>query len=296
MRTNLRGTGVALVTPFNADGSVDYKGLQKLIHSVIGGGVEYVVSLGTTGETATLSKDERKAVLAFTKEAANGQVPVVVGIGGNDTRAVINEIRSTDLANVTAILSVSPYYNKPTQEGIYLHYKALAEVSPLPIVLYNVPARTSSNITAETTLRLAHDFENIVGIKEASGNLGQCMDIVADRPDGFLVISGEDELTLPMVAFGMDGVISVAANAFPELYGEMVRLALLGRFSEASVNHFRMLKIMRLLFAEGNPGGVKSALKHLGICGDHVRLPLANVSGKTDSAIKDAISAILAVS
>jgi 4-hydroxy-tetrahydrodipicolinate synthase len=296
MRTELRGTGVALVTPFTATGEVDYDGLTRLIDHVINGGVEYVVSLGTTGESATLTKEEKKAVLSHTKAAVAQRVSIVAGFGGNDTRAVINDIEGADLTGVTAILSVSPYYNKPTQEGIYRHYKALAEASSLPIILYNVPGRTASNISADTTLRLAHDFEKIIGIKEASGNLGQCMDIVAGRPEGFLVISGEDELTLPMISFGMDGVISVVANAWPSMYSDMVRDALGGRFESASALHYRLLKVIRLLFAEGNPGGVKCALRELGICGDYVRLPLANVSSKTAEALKREITSMTVTS
>ena len=295
MKTELRGTGVALVTPFKSNGDVDFDGLKRLIDHVIEGGVEYVVSLGTTGESATMDEDERRAVLDFTKKAVAERVPIIGGFGGNNTRAVIDDIRSADLNGVSAILSVSPYYNRPTQQGIYLHYKALSEESPLPIILYNVPGRTSSNITAETTLRLAHDFSNIIAIKEASGNLGQCMDIVAGKPDGFLVISGEDELTLPMISFGMDGVISVVANAFPKDYSDMVRLAMQGKFSEAAVHHFALLPIIRLLFAEGNPGGVKCALKLLSVCGDHLRLPLANVSAKTEGVMKEAISVVLSL-
>jgi 4-hydroxy-tetrahydrodipicolinate synthase len=295
MRIELRGTGVAMITPFTASGAVDYDALRRLIDHIIQGGVEYVVSLGTTGESVTLGAEERRDVLAFTKKTVAGRVPIVAGFGGNNTGHVIEEINSADLHGITAILSVSPYYNKPTQQGIYLHYKAIAESSPLPIVLYNVPGRTSSNIAAETTLRLAHDFDNIAGIKEASGNLGQCMDIIAGRPEGFLVVSGEDELTLPMISFGIDGVISVVANAFPQLFSDMVRQALAGQFDDAAQNHFRLLRITRLLFTEGNPAGVKCVLKELGICGDHLRLPLANVSPKTESDIRKEISGVLAL-
>lgn len=291
MRTELRGTGVALVTPFHQDKSVDYDSLSRLIDHVIGGEVDYVVSLGTTGESATLSSEEQDQVLAHTIGAVDQRVPVVAGFGGNNTEAVINRIKGASLDGVAAILSVSPYYNKPTQQGIYNHYKALDDVSPLPIILYNVPGRTASNLTAETTIRLAKDCANIMAIKEASGDLSQCMDIVANAPEGFLVISGEDELTLPMISFGMHGVISVIANAFPKAYSDMVRLAREGNFAEATEIQFRLLRIMRLLFTEGNPGGVKCALKLLDVCGDTVRLPLANVSAKTEDALKAAISA-----
>lgn len=287
----LKGTGVALATPFTTGKEVDWKGLEKLIGHVIsnGKGVEYLVSLGTTGESATLSKDEKNKVLDFTIEKADGRVPIVAGFGGNNTQAIINDIEQRDFSGISAILSVSPYYNKPTQEGISQHYKAISESTEVPIILYNVPGRTSSNITAATTLRLAHDFDNIIGIKEASGDLEQCMQIVKNKPDGFLVISGEDPLTLPMISFGMDGVISVVANAFPREYSEMVRQALAGNFETARELHYKVLDVIGLLFAEGNPGGVKCALEILGVCGSNLRLPLAPVSDETRQKLEDAI-------
>lgn len=288
----LSGTGVALVTPFNARHEVNFDALTRLINHVIDGGVEFLVSLGTTGETATLTKVEKKDVLAHTVRIAAGRVPVVAGFGGNNTQGVIDDIHSADLNGIAAILSVSPYYNKPTQEGIFRHYKAISEASPLPVILYNVPGRTSSNITAATTLRIARECPNVMGIKEASGNLEQCMAIVKDRPEGFLVTSGEDALTLPMISFGMDGVISVVGNAFPREYSNMVRLALEGRFEAASKLHFALFNIINLLFAEGNPGGVKCALKHLRICDDHMRLPLWNVSAELDTQMAKAIDAL----
>lgn len=214
----LRGTGVAIVTPFKKDESVDYDALIKLTENLILNKVEYIVVLGTTGESVTLTKEEKNAVLKCVKETVNKRIPLILGLGGNDTREIINTIAHTNLENVQAILSVSPYYNKPNQEGIYQHYKTIAKNSPLPIILYNVPARTGSNITAETTLRLAHDVSNIIGIKEASGNIEQCMKIIKNRPDNFLVLSGDDVLTLPIIAAGGDGVISVAANAFPKRF------------------------------------------------------------------------------
>jgi 4-hydroxy-tetrahydrodipicolinate synthase len=289
----LKGTGVALVTPFNARHEVDFDALDRLINHVIGGGVEFLVSLGTTGETATLTSTEKKDVLAHTVRTAAGRVPVVAGFGGNNTQGVADDIRSANLDGVAAILSVSPYYNKPTQEGIFHHYKVISEASPLPVILYNVPGRTSSNITAATTLRIAGECPNVIGIKEASGNLEQCMAIVKDRPEGFLVTSGEDALTLPMISFGMDGVISVVANAFPREYSNMVRFALEGRFEAASRLHFALFDIINLLFAEGNPGGVKCALKHLRICDHHMRLPLWNVSSELDAKMAKAIDGMV---
>ncbi len=292
MMNTLLGTGIALITPFHPDGSVDYDGLSRLIDHVITGGVDYVVSLGTTGETATLTTEEKAQILRHTVETVNGRVPVIAGFGGNNTRQVIDDILQADLSGITAILSASPYYNKPTQEGIYQHYMAIATAAPIPVILYNVPGRTSSNITATTTLRLAHDHPNIIGIKEASGNLEQCMDIVKDKPDGFLVISGEDALTLPMISFGMDGVISVIGNAFPQSYSQLVQLAMQGNFSAATQLQWKLADMLKLLFVEGNPAGVKCALRHIGICGDTLRLPLVNVSKATDDRIGVAASLI----
>ncbi len=288
----LKGTGVALVTPFNTDGSVDFVSLEKLVNHCINGGLEYLVALGTTGESATLNKSEKKQVVDCIIKTANGRVPVVIGIGGNNTADVIETIKSTDFTGITAILSVSPYYNKPTQEGIYQHYKAIAEVAPKPIILYNVPGRTSSNILPATTLRLANDFKNIVAVKEASGNMEQIMDIIQHKPEGFLVISGDDALTLPIVAAGGDGVISVVANAFPKQFSDMVRLTLKGDVASARPLHYSLTEIIKLLFAEGNPGGVKAALKQLGVMDDNVRLPLVKVSQNTYSQLEDRVKKI----
>lgn len=290
MQPLVKGTGVALVTPFHDNGVIDFQGLSALINHVITGGVEYVVSLGTTGETATLTADEKKEVIAHTIKVVDGRVPILLGHGGNNTQALIDSLQTMDLTGIAGLLSVSPYYNKPTQKGITAHYKALAAVTDLPIVLYNVPGRTGSNLSASTTLQLAKEVDNIKAIKEASGSIEQCMAIVKDRPEDFLVISGEDALTLPMLSFGMDGVISVVANAYPKEYSDMVRAGLAGDFETARQLHFELLEIIDLLFAEGNPGGVKCALKHLDICGDALRLPLANVSAETDKAIKQAIN------
>jgi len=288
----LKGTGVALVTPFNTDGSVDFVSLEKLVNHCINGGLQYLVALGTTGESATLNKGEKKQVVDCIIKTANGRVPVVIGIGGNNTADVIETIKSTDFTGITAILSVSPYYNKPTQEGIYQHYKAIAEVAPKPIILYNVPGRTSSNILPATTLRLANDFKNIVAVKEASGNVEQIMDIIQHKPQGFLVISGDDALTLPIVAAGGDGVISVVANAFPKQFSDMVRLTLKGDVAAARPLHYSLTEIIKLLFAEGNPGGVKAALKQLSVMDDNVRLPLVKVSQNTYSQLEERVRKI----
>jgi 4-hydroxy-tetrahydrodipicolinate synthase len=274
------GTGVAMVTPFSADGQVDYPGLSSLINYLTEGGVEYLVSLGTTGESATLNKDEKKKVFAYTAEVNNGRLPLVAGIAGNNTYEVVENIKHFDTNGYSAILSASPYYNKPTQEGIYQHYKAIAEASPLPVILYNVPSRTGSNISAETTVRLAYDFKNIIAIKEASGNFDQMNQIMRDKPESFLMISGDDPISLPMIAMGGAGVISVVGNALPRLFSDMIRACLDGNFKAAHKDNFDMIEFTRMMFAEGNPAGVKTALKTIGICGDTVRLPLVQVSQK----------------
>lgn len=283
----LSGTGVAIVTPFEENGAIDFEGLSRLIKHIKDGGVEFVVLMGTTGESAVCTATEKQELLTYVKQELNGQMPLVLGMGGNDTAGLIQQIGATDFEGVDAILSVSPYYNKPTQEGIYQHFKAIAEKSPVPIILYNVPGRTSSNMTAETTLRLAHDFDNIIGMKEASGDIIQCMKIIRDRPEGFLVLSGDDAITLPMVMLGGDGVISVHAMACPQDFSNMVRAARNGENDLAKSLHYKQLDLIEALFVEGNPAGVKSALKHLGICGDKVRLPLVKVSNETDKLIKE---------
>ncbi|MGZ3751231.1 MAG: 4-hydroxy-tetrahydrodipicolinate synthase [Mucilaginibacter sp.] len=281
------GTGVAMVTPFDADGQVDYQALKNLVNYLIDGGVEYLVSLGTTGESATLSKEEKKRVWAFTAEVNNGRVGLVAGIGGNNTHEVVEEVKHFDTKGYDAILSASPNYNKPTQEGIYQHYKAIAEASSLPVILYNVPSRTGSNVTAETTVRLANDCKNIIGIKEASGNFDQLNQIMRDKPEDFLLISGDDPITLPMIALGGVGVISVVGNALPHQFSDMVRLCLKGDFKAAQKIHSSLIDFTRMMFAEGSPAGVKIALKHLGVCGDRVRLPLVQVSPKLAEKIID---------
>jgi 4-hydroxy-tetrahydrodipicolinate synthase len=272
------GTGVALVTPFNTDGTVDYQGLKNLINHLVDGGIDYLVSLGTTGETATLNKDEKKKVWDFTAEINNGRLPLVAGIGGNDTLAIGDTIKTFENNNYSAVLSVSPYYSKPTQEGIYQHYKYLSELSELPIILYNVPGRTGSNMSAETTCRLAHDFKNVIATKEASGSFEQFNQIMRDKPADFLLISGDDPIALPMISIGAVGVISVIGNALPQQLSDMIRLCLKGDFAKALPAHLSLLEITRLMFAEGNPAGVKAALKQLNICDDVVRLPLVKAS------------------
>lgn len=283
--TKFRGTGVAIVTPFNDDKSVDYNSLEKLVNHLIDNGINYLVVQGTTGESVTLSKQEKQETLAFIQKVNNGRLPIVLGIGGNCTATVVDTLKTTDLTGVDAILSVSPYYNKPTQEGIYQHYKAVSEASTKPIILYNVPGRTSSNILPATTLRLANDFDNIIAIKEASGNLEQCMEIINNKPEGFLVISGDDALVMPFVAMGGDGVISVIANAFAQGFSDMVKAGLENDVETSRALHYKYFEMIHYLFVEGNPAGVKVALKQLEITGDAVRLPLVNVSEKTKNKI-----------
>lgn len=277
---SIRGTGVALVTPFDNKGQVDFEALEKLIEHCIKGGVEFLVSMGTTGETPTLSKEEKKEILDFTKKTVNKRVMLVAGFGGNDTTSIAEELKNFDHKGYSYILSASPYYNKPSQEGIYQHYKFLAAASPLPIILYNVPGRTSSNITAETTLRLAKEIDNIVGIKEASGNIDQMMKIIKNKPKNFSVLSGDDNLVPSQIAIGADGVVSVIANALPKKFSDMVRLCLKNDFEKAAIEHLAMIDFIDLLFLEGNPVGVKTVLNLMGICKDNLRLPL--VKGSVD--------------
>lgn len=278
LRDKLRGTGVALITPFTKDGKVDFDALGKVIDFVIRDGVEYVVTLGTTGEAPTLSKEEKIAIINYTYEWISGRVPVVVGIGGNDTQALIKDLETFPLENAIAVLSASPYYSKPSQEGLYQHYKALAAATPKPIILYNVPGRTGRNLTAETTIRLASDVDNIAGIKEASGDMAQCMQILRDKPADFLVVSGDDALALPQIACGMEGVISVAANAFPKLFAEMVHHSLKYDFKTAKGLNDQLIEGYDILFAENNPAGVKAALHIIGLIENNLRLPLVPLS------------------
>ena len=281
------GTGVAIITPFQTDGSVDFPALEKLIENLIANGIDYLVSLGTTGETATLTALEKKEIWQFTAQTVSGRVPLVAGIGGNDTRAIIENIKNFDKQGFDAILSVSPYYNKPTQEGIYQHYKAVAAASDLPLILYNVPGRTGSNISAATTVRLAHDVDKIIAIKEASGNFEQFNQIMRDKPAGFMLISGDDPVTLPMIALGAVGVISVIGNAIPQLFSDMVRLCLEEKWEAARNLHFKLIEFTRLMFADGNPAGVKEALQFSGICENTLRLPLVPVNPQISNLIKE---------
>jgi 4-hydroxy-tetrahydrodipicolinate synthase len=274
----LKGTGVALVTPFHKDGSINFKGFRKLIDHVINGKVDYVVPMGTTGESVTLNKDEKTAVLDFVVETVNKRVPVVAGVGGNNTSDVLKCMSEYDFSGIDAILSVTPYYNKPSQKGLYQHYKMIANEAPVPVILYNVPGRTGCNMIAETTLNLAVDFDNIIGVKEASGNIEQIMDVIKNKPDGFLVISGDDMITLPLMASGADGVISVVANAFPREFSEMVRLCNRGQYDKARELHYTLSELIPLLFTEGSPPGIKAILGMMGVCDDFMRLPLVNVS------------------
>jgi 4-hydroxy-tetrahydrodipicolinate synthase len=284
--TNFTGTGVAIVTPFTTKGEVDFPALTKLVEHIIKGRVEYIVVLGTTGETATLSKDEKKQVIAHIIKTTKKRVPLVLGVGGNNTAELVEQLKKDDLSDFDAILSVSPYYNKPSQEGIYQHYKAIAKASPLPIILYNVPGRTASNMTAETTLRLANEFKNIIAIKEASGNIEQCMKIIKYRPDNFLIISGDDNLTLPLIASGADGVISVVANAYPKDFSDMVRFALVHDLKNAQKLHYKLMEITEQLFADGNPGGVKVVLAKKKITQQTVRLPLVEPNDTVKAKLK----------
>ncbi len=278
MHKKFTGTGVALVTPFHKYGTVDFNSLQRILKHILKGKVDYLVVLGTTGETATMSKDERYAVCGFVIEEVDGRVPVVIGIGGNNTQEIMETINNFDFTGIDAILTVTPYYNKPQQKGLYYHYKNLSMVSPLPLILYNVPGRTGANMTAETTLKLAHEFSNIIGIKEASGNMNQVMKIIRDKPKDFLVISGDDALTLPMIAAGGDGVISVVANVYPFEFSEMVRQALKGNFAEARRYHYLLFDLIETLFADGSPSGIKAALEIKGLAPNNLRLPLVKVN------------------
>lgn len=282
----LIGTGVALITPFNSDFSVDVEGLKKVVNYNVENGIDYLVVLGTTGETATLSKEEKQLIIDTVVSTNNGRLPLVLGIGGNNTQEIIDEIKIRDLSAFIAILSVSPYYNKPTQEGIYQHFAAIAKSSSLPIILYNVPGRTASNMLPETVIRLANDFENIIAIKEAAGDMVQAMRLISGCPKDFLIISGDDMITLPMVLAGGAGVISVIGEGFPKEFSTMVKLGLDKKAEEAYKIHYKLAPAIDYIFAEGNPAGIKVIFKNLGICGDTVRLPLVGVSDGLRSKIE----------
>ena len=287
LRELLRGTGVALITPFKEDKSIDFEALSTVINFVIEDGVQYVVTLGTTGETSTLSREEKIDIITATFNYVDARVPVVIGVGGNNTASVIKDIEQFPVEKSVALLSVSPYYSKPSQEGIFQHYKALAGATTKPIILYNVPGRTGSNISASTTVRLAREVSNISGIKEASGNMVQCLQILRDKPEEFMVVSGDDNLALPQIACGMDGIISVAANCFPKDFSRMVTAALEGDFLRARSYNNVLLQGYDLLFAENNPAGVKAVLSELGVIKNNLRQPLVPLSSAIHQQVKE---------
>ena len=284
--------GVALVTPFKQDKSIDFDALARLLEYQIKSGVDYLVVLGTTAETATLTPDEKHRVRDFVVERVAGRVPLVIGIGGNNTMALVEELRTTDLSPFSAVLSVVPYYNKPSQEGIYQHYREIAKASPIPVILYNVPGRTSVNMTAETTLRLAAEFDNIIGVKEASGNISQMDDIIKNKRDDFMVISGDDGITFPLITLGAVGVISVIGNAFPREFSRMVRLALQGDYARALTIHHRFTELFSLLFVDGNPAGVKCLLHAMGFIENELRLPLVPTRITTYEKIRKVLESL----
>jgi len=291
-RQTFTGTGVALVTPFQQNGDIDFPALRKLVQYQTDGMVEYLVVLGTTGESATLSKEEKQKIFSYVSEVNAGKLPLIAGIGGNDTRETIRSFSSFNLEGYDAILSVSPYYNKPSQEGLYQHYKTIGEASPLSVIMYNVPGRTGMNVSAETTVRIAEDCKNIIATKEASGNFDQIMQIMKYKPKDFGMISGDDAITLPMMALGAQGVISVVANAYPAIFAQMVRHCLAGDFAAARPMHYMLVDIINTLFAEGSPSGVKAYLNEMGICGNDVRLPVVPVSERMLDKIKALKAAI----
>jgi 4-hydroxy-tetrahydrodipicolinate synthase len=286
LRKQLQGTGVALITPFTTDLKVDFEALGKVIDAMIDGGVEYLVTLGTTGETPTLDKQEKLDIANYTFEKVAGRVPVVIGIGGNNTAELVNDLHKFPVEKAAAVLSASPSYNKPSQEGIFQHYKVLAQESPKPILLYNVPGRTGRNMTAATTLRLAQEVPNIAGMKEASGDMTQCMEILRDMPEDFLLVSGDDGIALPLIACGMSGVISVAANAFPREFSDMIRLCLKGDFAGAKKLNDSLIEAYDLMFIENNPSGVKAFMAEQGLIKNTVRLPVVPLSEEVYSKVK----------
>lgn len=291
--TKFLGTGVALITPFNSDLSVDHKALANLVNFNIESGTNYLVISGTTGESVTITKEEKKEIIATISKANNGRVPMVLGIGGNNTAEIIEEINATDFTGIDAILSVSPYYSKPTQEGIYQHFKAISLASPVDVILYNVPGRTASNMLPVTTLRLANDFKNIIAIKEASGNVAQYLQLIKNKPSDFLIISGDDDLALNVVLAGAAGVISVIGQAFPKEFSKMIQLGLQGKAKEAYDLHFKLMDITAQIFEENNPAGIKAVLETLEISRDVVRLPLVPATDGLKARIKESTRAIL---
>ncbi len=288
-QNKFKGLGIALVTPFASDGSVDWAALYRLVEFQINSGADFLCVMGTTAETPTLSADEKARIRKDLVERVAGRVPILLGCGGNNTAAVVNELGTADFSGIDGILSVCPYYNKPSQEGLYQHFKAIAEASPVPVVLYNVPGRTGVNMTAETTLRLARDFENIVAIKEASGNIGQMDDIIKNKPRDFDVISGDDGITFPLIALGAVGVISVIGNALPREFSRMVRLALNGEYTQALHIHHKFTELFKLLFVDGNPAGVKALLSEMGLIGNYLRLPLVPARLNTEKRISEIV-------
>ncbi|MBN8674207.1 MAG: 4-hydroxy-tetrahydrodipicolinate synthase [Chitinophagales bacterium] len=292
LREQFRGTGIAIVTPFLEDGTIDWEAYKKLIHFWIENKVEYLVVLGTTGESATIHGDEKQAVFSFVKNEVAGRLPLVAGIGGNDTTEVTEGFKKFNLEGYSAILSVSPYYNKPNQEGLFQHYKALDAATPLPIIMYNVPGRTGMNVSADTTIRIARECKNIFATKEASGNFDQINQIIKYKPAEFMVISGDDPITLPMIAAGAEGLISVVANAYPKEYAEMVRLCMDGKFAEAQQLHYKYTDIIASMFTEGSPSGVKAYLSEMGLCKNTFRMPVWPVSDKHMEKIRELMKGV----
>ncbi len=290
INNKLIGMGVALVTPFKSDDSIDFDALARLVEYIINNNADYLVVCGTTAETPTLTDKEKDEIARFVVQCNAGRLPIVLGIGGNNTRQVVEKVKTSDLSGIDAILSVTPYYNKPSQEGLYQHYSAIAKASPLPLVLYNVPGRTGVNMTAETTLRLAKEFSNICAVKEASGNFTQIDDIIKNKPQDFMVISGDDGITFPLITLGAVGVISVIGNAFPREFSRMVRLALQGDYQNARQIHYRFTELFELLFVEGNPAGVKSMLAVMGMIENKLRLPLVPNTIKTYEKIRSVLN------
>ena len=292
LKKKFSGTGIAIVTPFHADGKIDWDSFKNLIEFWINGKVEYLVVLGTTGESATIHGEEKQEVFSFVSKTVYGRLPLVAGIGGNDTNEVVTAFIKFNLSGYDAILSVSPYYNKPNQEGIFRHYQALDAATPLPIIMYNVPSRTGQSVTAETQLRIAHECKNIFATKEASGNFELINHIIKSKPADFMVISGDDPITLQMIAAGAEGLISVVANAYPEEYSGMVRLCLAGKFEEAAAIHYKYIDIIQSMFAEGSPSGVKAYLSEMGLCKNEMRLPVWKVSDKHQQRVRDLMKPI----
>ncbi len=290
MHKLFRGTGTAIVTPFHKDGNIDFKSFENLIEYQIRNKVEYIVFLGTTGESVTLNNDEKHAIINLAVEIVDKRVPVVIGIGGNNTQEIEKSIRQTPFEGIDAVLSVSPYYNKPQQKGIFYHYKAIAAICPVPIIIYNVPGRTGSNITAETTLQIAADIPGVIGIKEASLNLSQCAKIIKYKPADFLVISGNDDMTLPFMALGGDGVISVISNALPYEFSQMVRFCLQNEFKKARDIHVRLLDVIEAIYADGSPSGVKAILSMKGLCQNALRLPLVKINKALNNQMSNMLS------